>query len=117
MLAVFFSYVGFIWKKYRVLVSISQSYYRLPKNLQILFTLFCWGFAFPAMIIGSNGLMFFSGGAICFVGAAAAFQEELTHIVRSNFKSNSNSFSLQIMAYNSCICVVDNNIDAFKSKD
>jgi len=82
MLTVFVSYVSFIWIKYGVQRSISDSYYRLPKNLQPLFTLFCWGFAFPAIIIGvdltDNFLMFLAGAGICFVGAAAQFKEELT---------------------------------------
>lgn len=81
MLIVFFSYVGYIWAKYGVQTSISQSYYVLPKNIQFLMTFFCWGFAFPAMILGSSGLMFLAGAGIAFVGAAAAFQETMTHEV------------------------------------
>ena len=83
MLSVFFGYVGFIWAKYGVLKSISQSYYELPEKWRFLFTLFCWGFAFPAIIIGTpvTGLMFFAGAGICFVGAAAAFEEKLTREV------------------------------------
>jgi hypothetical protein len=79
MLAVFAGYVGFIWNKYGVLPSISDSYYVLPKNINFLFTLFCWGFALPAMIVGidltDNFLMFLATGGICFVGAAAAFKD------------------------------------------
>ena len=78
MLTVFVSYVAFIWAKYGVLKSISQSYYELPEKLRPLFTFFCWGFAIPAMILGSSGLMFLAGSGIAFVGAAAAFQEKMT---------------------------------------
>ena len=78
MLTVFISYVGFIWAKYGVQHSISQSYYVLPDNLKRLMTVFCWGFAIPAMIIGSTALMFIAGSGIAFVGAAAAFQQKLT---------------------------------------
>lgn len=82
MLFVFITYVSFIWSKYGVLSSISESYYRLPTKLSFLFTLFCWGFAIPAIIIGvdltNNYLMFLAGGGIMFVGAAAAFKETLT---------------------------------------
>jgi hypothetical protein len=82
MLTVFVSYVSFIICKYGILSSISESYYRLPKNLKFLFTLFCWGFALPATIIGlnltDNFLMFFAGAGIMFVGAAAAFKEQFT---------------------------------------
>ncbi len=83
MLFVFISYISFIWSKYGVLKSISQSYYELPVKWQPLFTLFCWGFAFPAIMIGVpySSLMFFAGTGICFVGAAAAFQEKMTHTV------------------------------------
>ena len=81
MLVVFFSYVGYIWAKYGVQTSISQSYYVLPEKLRPLMTFFCWGFALPAIILGSSGVMFLAGAGICFVGAAAAFQEEMTHEV------------------------------------
>lgn len=81
MITVFFSYVGFIWAKYGVQKSISQSYYVLPKNLQFLMTLFCFGFAFPAIILGSSIPMFIAGTGIAFVGAAASFQDSLTYEV------------------------------------
>jgi hypothetical protein len=81
MLTVFVSYVAYIWAKYGVLKSISQSYYELPEKLRPLFTFFCWGFALPAIILGSSGLMFLAGSGIAFVGAAAAFQEKMTQEV------------------------------------
>lgn len=85
MLTVFVGYISFIIGKYGILSSISESYYRLPKSLTFLFTLFCWGFALPAMIVGldltDNFLMFFAGGGIMFVGAAAAFKEKMTEKV------------------------------------
>lgn len=85
MLLVFIGYISFIVGRYGILPSISDSYYRLPKKLRILFTLFCWGFALPAAIIGidltDNFLMFFAGSGIMFVGAAAEFQEKMTKTV------------------------------------
>jgi len=72
MVSVFISYVLFIWIKYGVQKSISESYYVLPKKQNFLFVLFCWLFAFPAMILGNSLLMLFAGGGIVFVGAAAA---------------------------------------------
>lgn len=78
MLTVFVSYVAYIWSKYGVLKSISQSYYELPEKLKPLFTFFCWGFAIPAIILGSSGIMFLAGAGIAFVGAAAAFKETMT---------------------------------------
>lgn len=85
MISVFVGYLSFILIKYGVLSSISDSWYVLPKKQQPLFTLFCWGFAMPALIIGveltDNFLMFLAGSGICFVGAAAAFKETLTKSV------------------------------------
>jgi len=74
MLAVFFGYILFIVAKYGIQKSVSQSFYVLPKNINFLFTLFCWGFVLPAMILSENGLMFFGGAGIGFVGAAAAYK-------------------------------------------
>lgn len=81
MLTVFLSYVSFIWIRYGIQKSISDSYYRLPQKLKFIFTLFCWGFAVPAIILGDNVLMFLAGSGIAFVGAAAAFKEKMTHNV------------------------------------
>jgi len=81
MVTVFLSYIIPIISIYGILPSVSESYYELPDKYNFLFTLFCWGFAIPTMIIGvdltDNFLMFFAGAGICFVGAAAAFKEEL----------------------------------------
>jgi len=83
MITVFVTYVTFIVAKYGILPSISESYYRLPEKYNFLFTLALWGFAFPAMIIGTpvTGLMFGACAGIMFVGAAAAFQQTLTKTV------------------------------------
>ena len=78
MVAVFAAYVTLIVAQYGVLTSISESYYRLPRIQRPFFTLFCWGFAIPAILIGSTPLMFLAGTGIAFVGAAAAFKEEMT---------------------------------------
>ena len=84
MVGIFYSYVGYIWVKYGILPSISDSWYELPDKQKPLFTLFCWGFALPAAIIGftlSQGspfqfLMFFASAGILFVGAAPDFKEK-----------------------------------------
>lgn len=85
MLGIFFSYITYIWSTYDTQRSISDSYYRLPKRLQPLFTLFCWGFAIPTIIIGvsivDSALIFLAGSGIAFVGAAAAFKKKLTKTV------------------------------------
>lgn len=83
MTLIFLSYVGMIWYRFGVLTSISESYYKLPKKQQVLFTLFCWGFAIPAMILGDSVLMFLAGSAICFVGAASAFKMKQVYYVHA----------------------------------
>lgn len=85
----FFGYIAFITLVYGVQSSVSESYYRLPRNMQWLFTVATWGYAIPAMIIGldltGNGLVFLSGAGICFVGASPAFHklgmERTVHMV------------------------------------
>lgn len=81
-MAVFFGYVIYIIAKFGLLPSISESFYRFSDQNNFLFTLFCWGFALPAIVIGTdltnNFLMFLAGSGIMFVGAAAAFKEKLT---------------------------------------
>lgn len=83
MLTVFCIYVGYIWDKYGVLPTISDSWYYLPNNQKILFTFFCWAFGFPAIILGETSLMFLAGTGIMFVGAAPAFRENLTKNVHN----------------------------------
>ena len=78
---VFLAYVLFIWIKYGIQKSISESYYVLPKKWNWLFVLFCWLFAFPVMIIGGSYLMMLAGAGIVFVGAAAAMHTFPTRAV------------------------------------
>jgi len=81
MVSVFLAYVGYIWSKYGIQKSISESYYVLPKKRNWLFVAFTWLFAFPAMILGNSLLMLFAGGGIVFVGAAAAMHTFPTRAV------------------------------------
>jgi hypothetical protein len=89
MTILFFGYIIFIWKRYGIQSSVSESYYRLPRNLQWLFTIATWGYALPAMIIGldftGNGLVFLAGTGIAFVGASPAFKgikmEHTVHLI------------------------------------
>jgi len=82
MVSVFVSYVLFIWIKYGIQKSISESYYVLQKEKKgFLFILFTWLFAFPAMILGDSYLMTLAGGGIVFVGAAAAMHKFPTRAV------------------------------------
>lgn len=79
MISVFFGYIAAITLFYGVQTSVSESYYRLPRNLQMSFTIVTWGYALPAAIIGldisGSGLVFLAGAGICFVGAAPAFHK------------------------------------------
>ena len=83
MVTVFVAYVTFIWAKYGVQPSISHSYFILPTDINVLFTLFCWGFAIPAIIVGGTGLMFLAGAGIGFVGAAALTTDKMTETVHT----------------------------------
>ncbi len=74
---VFFTYVIFIWSKYGVRSSLSDSYYALPKNRNFVFTLFWWFFIIPVMVVSSTPLIFFAGSGICFVGASPSFRNRL----------------------------------------
>jgi len=83
MVAVFVGYVSFVVAKYGILPSISDSYYHLPEKWNFMFTLALWGFAMPAMILGTpvTGLMFGACAGIMFVGAAAQFHKKVTKTV------------------------------------
>jgi hypothetical protein len=84
---VFLSYVIFIYKKFGILDSISESWYRLiPYNLSFLFTFFCViiGFLMASQSIrGENIFYILSGAGLCFTGVAGAFKwkESQTNIV------------------------------------
>lgn len=81
MQIIFFAYVAFIWIKYGIQKSISESYYVLPKKWNPLFTFVLWGFAIPAIILGDCTLMFLAGAGIAFVGAAAQMHQEFVRKV------------------------------------
>lgn len=81
MAAVFLSYVTYIVQQFGWLPSISESYYNLPRKHQWMFTIFCWGFAIPAILAGDSVLMFVAGVGIAFVGAASSFKEKMTKTV------------------------------------
>lgn len=84
MVFVFFGYVTYLWAKYGILPSISDSWYELPDNKKWMFTIFCWGFSVPALILGlslSNDnpfqfLIFLGASGIMFVGASPDFKKK-----------------------------------------
>lgn len=72
-LVIFVLYVGGITKKYGVLPSVSESWYKLPNQYKILFTLFVWGLAIPLFFYG-NIWFALGAGFLSFVGAATQFK-------------------------------------------
>lgn len=84
----FFGYISYIYKKFGILPSISESYYHLPLKLKFLFTLFCYFISIPSMMLGillkDSVLMLLAGISISFVGATSTFKDKLTrpiHII------------------------------------
>ena len=77
----FMAYWAFIYKKFGILPSISDSYYKLSVKGRVLFTFFIWSVAFPIAIIGDSAILFAAGAALAFVGAAGAFRDDLTEKV------------------------------------
>ncbi len=75
----FITYIIFIWSKYGVLPSISDSFYKTKNAFS--FYVFILSVALPLMIAGDTGLMFSAGALLTFVGAAAAFKDKLTGTV------------------------------------
>lgn len=77
---IFIRYVQTIWEVYGVQKSISESYYRLleedNKYLKYLFTFFCWGFAYPILIVAHTPLMYIATSLIMLVGASPAFKQD-----------------------------------------
>ena len=73
---IFIAYVAFIWKKFGVLPSISESWYRLQGLEKSLFTFFCWGVGIPMLFQtdGTTAWFFCSGAGLGFVGAATMFR-------------------------------------------
>lgn len=79
----FVSFLGWVWHRYGVQDSISDSWYALEKK-HALFTLFLWGIGFSMCVVGGlteNGFYFFSGAFLCFTGAAAEFKQDMTKTV------------------------------------
>lgn len=80
---VFISYITLIVSKFGVIPSISESYYRLPYNLKILFTLFIWGLAIPIAVVASTPLMLIACGLICVVGTTQTFKLKLVGTIHT----------------------------------
>ena len=70
-LLIFTLYIFFVWNKYGILKSISESYYTIDDEW--LFILLCTSLGILHLLY--NNIYFFIGGsALCFVGATARFK-------------------------------------------
>jgi hypothetical protein len=85
-IVIFVVYIAYIWIRYRVQESISDSWYALKKHAK-LFTFFLWAIAIPMCIIGGlteNIWYFLSGGFLCFTAVAADYKgwktTEVVHV-------------------------------------
>jgi hypothetical protein len=76
----FIGYIVYIVIKYGIQTSVSESYYKLPRNRQWLFTVFTWTYSLLALIIGlelkDTPLVFLSASGIFMVGTAPAFHSK-----------------------------------------
>lgn len=80
---IFIFYIRFIIKRYGILSSISDSWYKLPESDNWMFTMFIWGIGIPMLMFATteNILYFFSGAFISFVGAAREFKDRSADII------------------------------------
>jgi hypothetical protein len=71
-------YVIYIWSRYGVQPSISDSWYTVDKGKKWMFPLlFCFVVGFLNVFHADlHPLFFFSGAGLCFTGVAAAFKDE-----------------------------------------
>lgn len=72
--AIFTLYVAFIWLKFGVLKSISDSWYHLTFYTKPLFTLALFGFAIPVIISAESIIMKYAGLFICYTAIAPMFK-------------------------------------------
>lgn len=89
---IFATYWLFIYWKYGLQESISESFYAIKRRnpyqpwKQGFFTLALWGFSFPIIVVGVeiHPLFFLAGALICLVGAAPAFKStKMVHDVHA----------------------------------
>lgn len=79
-LVVFLLYVGFLLYKFKGPIhSISDSWYQLPKNQKLLFSIFCWSLGGAMIFQGSGDTIYFflSGMGLAFVGGMVAFRQNI----------------------------------------
>ena len=80
---IFYIYVFYIWYNYGVLPSISDSWYVLPQNKKIFFTLYSWGLSFTVFLLTTTIFMYLSALGLLFVGAATAFKNKFVNYIHT----------------------------------
>jgi hypothetical protein len=73
--AIFVIYLVTVYLLYGMTKSVSATYYEL--RYKWVFTMVLWGFSIPLIIAASQPLIFLSGAAICFTGAAPGVDEKM----------------------------------------
>ena len=76
-------YLAYIFIRYGIQPSISNSYYALGNKEKPLFTLALWGFAIPIIIVANTPIMFIGASFICVVGATQNFKIKSEGLVHS----------------------------------
>lgn len=97
-LALFIAYTSFVWKRYGVQPSISESWYTLGTKYNWMFTIvFCFGIG-VLQLFHESVWFFLSGSALCFVGAATAFKQKMTNAVHYSGAAGAIVFGLTGLA-------------------
>ena len=75
-------YVSFIWAKYGIQPSLSESWYILESKYRWMFgVILCWGVG-VLHLLHNTTLFFLSGALLCFVGVASDYRKQkMTKIV------------------------------------
>ena len=74
---IFYGYVFYVYKKFGILSSISDSYYSLPDTQKLLFPMFTWALGITLFLIGYETHLywyFISAALISLVGVASQFK-------------------------------------------
>ena len=79
---IFTLYTSFVWIKYGVQRSISESWYTIEPKEKFLFSIFCFGLGLPMWLYDSIWFIV-AGSLLCFVGSATMFKEKTTGIIHN----------------------------------
>lgn len=74
---IFILYIIYVYKNFKILPSISDSWYYLDGRKKLIFTIFCWSLSIT-MVLYNNLILFLSGVFLAFTGAAGPFKSKMT---------------------------------------